>query len=38
MAAILGTYGLIIWRFGFGPEDRMLFRRNLKNETAAEAL
>jgi hypothetical protein len=26
--AILGAYGWIIWRRGFGPEDRMLFRRN----------
>jgi hypothetical protein len=26
--AILGSYGWVIWRRGFGPEDRMLFRRN----------
>jgi O-antigen/teichoic acid export membrane protein len=25
--AILGVYGYIIWRRGFGPEDRALFRR-----------
>ena len=25
--AILGVYGLVIWRRGFGPEDRMLFRK-----------
>jgi O-antigen/teichoic acid export membrane protein len=25
--AILGTYGLVIWRFGFGPADRLLFRK-----------
>jgi hypothetical protein len=23
--AILGLYGWIIWRWGFGPEDRVLF-------------
>lgn len=34
--AILGTYGLIIWRYGFGPEDRVLFRRNLKADPPAE--
>ena len=26
--AILLTYGYIIWRRGFGPEDRVLFQRN----------
>jgi O-antigen/teichoic acid export membrane protein len=25
--AILGAYGWVIWRRGFGPEDRILFRR-----------
>jgi O-antigen/teichoic acid export membrane protein len=25
--AILGAYGWVIWKRGFGPEDRMLFRR-----------
>ncbi|WP_407701495.1 lipopolysaccharide biosynthesis protein [Tsuneonella amylolytica] len=27
--AILAAYGFVIWRYGFGPEDRKLFRRNL---------
>jgi O-antigen/teichoic acid export membrane protein len=27
--AILGSYAVIIWRRGFGPEDRILFRRNV---------
>jgi len=26
--AILGAYGWVIWRRGFGPEDRALFRSN----------
>ncbi|GHC98948.1 hypothetical protein GCM10019060_31260 [Novosphingobium pokkalii] len=26
--AILGVYGLVIWRRGFGPEDRVLFRKH----------
>ncbi len=25
--AILGAYGYVIWRRGFGPEDRVLFRK-----------
>lgn len=25
--AILGLYGWIIWRWGFGPEDRVLFKK-----------
>ena len=25
--AILGAYALVIWRWGFGPDDRALFRR-----------
>lgn len=25
--AILGVYGVVIWRRGFGPEDRILFRK-----------
>lgn len=34
--AILLTYGYIIWRRGFGPEDRVLFSRNLgKSEPTA---
>jgi len=34
--AILLTYGFIIWRRGFGPEDRLLFRRNLPDDLATE--
>ncbi len=30
--AILFTYGWVIWNKGFGPEDRVLFRRNLGGE------
>ncbi len=26
--AILGLYGLVIWHRGFGPEDRVLFRKS----------
>ena len=26
--ALLGLYGAVIWRWGFGPEDRVLFRKN----------
>ena len=33
--AILAAYGWVIWRRGFGPEDRVLFRRNLGGEEAA---
>ena len=29
--AILLAYGWVIWRYGFGPEDRVLFRRNLEH-------
>jgi hypothetical protein len=25
--AILGLYSWIIWRWGFGPEDRVLFKK-----------
>jgi hypothetical protein len=25
--AILGVYCLVIWKRGFGPEDRVLFRK-----------
>ena len=32
---ILLTYGWVIWRKGFGPEDRVLFRKNLGAEDAA---
>ncbi|WP_284126349.1 lipopolysaccharide biosynthesis protein [Parerythrobacter aestuarii] len=35
---ILGTYGYVIWHRGFGPEDRVLFRKNIsgsgEDETA----
>jgi len=27
--AILATYGYVIWKRGFGDEDRMLFRKNI---------
>jgi hypothetical protein len=27
VAAILGAYGFVIWRWGFGADDRALFRR-----------
>ncbi|MCP9222647.1 oligosaccharide flippase family protein [Erythrobacter sp. LQ02-29] len=30
---ILFVYGIIIWTRGFGPEDRLLFRRNLASDT-----
>ncbi|WFL76438.1 lipopolysaccharide biosynthesis protein [Altererythrobacter arenosus] len=36
--AILATYGFVIWHRGFGPEDRVLFRRNISggsDESAA---
>jgi O-antigen/teichoic acid export membrane protein len=33
--AILAAYGFVIWRYGFGPEDRMLFRRNIENAEPA---
>ena len=29
---ILFTYGWVIWNRGFGPEDRVLFRRNLEGK------
>ena len=31
--AILIAYGWVIWRRGFGPEDRVLFRRNVEAAT-----
>ena len=34
--AILAVYGYVIWTRGFGPEDRMLFRRNIDKDKAAE--
>ncbi|MGX7894670.1 lipopolysaccharide biosynthesis protein [Tsuneonella sp. HG222] len=33
--AILGAYGWIIWRRGFGPEDRVLFRKQADPSTDA---
>jgi len=30
--AILFAYGWVIWRKGFGPEDRLLFRRNIVHD------
>jgi O-antigen/teichoic acid export membrane protein len=27
--AILGVYSIVIWKRGFGPEDRVLFRKNV---------
>lgn len=30
--AILAAYGWVIWKWGFGPEDRVLFRRQIKAE------
>lgn len=35
--AILLTYGWVIWHKGFGPEDRVLFRRNLGGDKAEKA-
>ncbi|MFA9201295.1 MAG: lipopolysaccharide biosynthesis protein, partial [Cypionkella sp.] len=36
--AILAVYGWVIWRYGFGPEDRVLFRRNLEHPADEAAL
>ena len=33
--AILGLYGWIIWTRGFGPEDRVLFKRKVSQEEPA---
>ena len=30
--AILLAYGWVIWRKGFGPEDRVLFRRKIDHQ------
>ena len=35
--AILLAYGWGIWRYGFGPEDRVLFRRNLEQAEEVSA-
>ncbi len=32
--AILATYGYVIWHKGFGPEDRVLFRKNISGDKA----
>ncbi len=34
--AILLAYGWVIWTRGFGPEDRVLFRRNIGADNAAQ--
>ena len=34
--AILATYGFVIWRKGFGDEDRLLFRKNVGGPSPAE--
>ncbi|QKG72464.1 lipopolysaccharide biosynthesis protein [Erythrobacter mangrovi] len=34
--AILAVYGWVIWTRGFGPEDRVLFRRNIDKGESAE--
>lgn len=33
--AILGVYGFVIWKRGFGPEDRVLFRSSLDKKKTA---
>ena len=35
--AILGIYSWLIWRFGFGPDDRVLFRRDPHAAVSAAA-
>ncbi|MEM8724058.1 MAG: oligosaccharide flippase family protein [Pseudomonadota bacterium] len=35
--AILLTYGFVIWKRGFGEEDRVLFRKNVVPETEGDA-
>ena len=35
--AILGIYSWVIWRFGFGPDDRVLFRRDPHAAVSAAA-
>lgn len=34
--AILAAYGWVIWRRGFGPEDRVLFRKNVGGDIAEQ--
>lgn len=36
--AILFTYGYVIWHKGFGPEDRVLFRKNVGGAPASDAM
>ena len=33
--AILATYGYVIWKRGFGPEDRVLFKRTKPDQEGA---
>jgi len=33
--AILAVYGFVIWKRGFGPDDRVLFRKNVGSEAAS---
>jgi len=33
---LLGVYGWLIWTRGFGPEDRVLFKRKVTQDEAAE--
>jgi O-antigen/teichoic acid export membrane protein len=35
--AIAATYGYVIWHRGFGPEDRVLFRKNIVKDADADA-
>jgi len=35
LPAILFTYGFVIWHKGFGPEDRVLFRKNVGGSAEA---
>ena len=36
LAAILGVYAWIIWTRGFGPEDRVLFKRKISEDAPEE--
>jgi len=35
---VLAVYGWVIWHRGFGPEDRVLFARNIGGDEAGEAV
>jgi O-antigen/teichoic acid export membrane protein len=35
--AILAVYGFVIWHRGFGPEDRVLFRKNIGGSPADQS-